>query len=450
MIYNFCAQARSVALAAVMIVVITATTSPVKVRADHLSSPEQGSDFRVVALEGDAAPADLGGAYSKIVASSINNSGDVVFSANLAGASVDSAIIRISEDETRALLRSGEPSPGGGRYKTFGDLDFARLTFMEKEATYLLFRAEIEGGSAKEGIFLWTPDEVRAIALAGGKSPRGRTYESFTQLTINAITAIGGPGYSLAFVANVENGKKTLVFEHTYSSQNGELNTGDLEGTFKTGVKDVIDDFVISRMSINIVCVLQVHRENNSSKSYRRAVLFNGGRGIIEYWSNLQEGAPYTVVGKLKRMLEPPAIYVQTPLITAEFKKKKRRGILSTGFFVPGLFVLTGDPAPGLPDETIQDIGPAICNAGYPGGLAPRTVVSTVVLSSGRMALLILSNKAMLMLIGGNTSNERVPVLRTFSSVKLNDQGTLLLRGSVGEGSATREGLFLLHRLFER
>src|SRR6185436_9413270 len=80
-------------------------------------------DLRVLALEAQAAPAVLGGTYARLLASTINDSGDVALAASLAGSAASSAIVLISGDSARPIVRSGEQAPGGGRYRAFGELD---------------------------------------------------------------------------------------------------------------------------------------------------------------------------------------------------------------------------------------------------------------------------------------------------------------------------------------
>src|SRR5689334_5864904 len=67
--------------------------------------------FAVIAIEGDAAPQELGGIYSRIESSSINNFGEVAFSAELSGSTVSSALFLNSGGADLVILRSGDSTP---------------------------------------------------------------------------------------------------------------------------------------------------------------------------------------------------------------------------------------------------------------------------------------------------------------------------------------------------
>ena len=136
-------------------------------------------------------------------------------------------------------------------------------------------------------------------------------------------------------------------------------------------------------MGMSLSCVVQVHRIDNPNESYRRVIVFDG---FIISSNGLEEGARFNVIGRMKRILDPPAINFQLPFVAADFSSGVR------GLAVWGeVFAKTGNPAPGLPDETILSFTPPVTNSGHPPLIPfnspPKGVVSTVQLSGGRMAL---------------------------------------------------------------
>src|SRR5689334_12116335 len=169
------------------------------------------NSVRVIAVESGAAPVELGGTYSQIMSAAVDDSGDVAFSASLSDSPASSAILLRSGDDTRVLLRTGDKAPDGSTYKKFDELDRSFYGYNHVDTALMVFRAELEGGSASEGLFLMKPDGVQAVALAGGKSPRGFTYKSFAQPTL--ITEFGNQGlaYTLTFIALMEEGNKSII-----------------------------------------------------------------------------------------------------------------------------------------------------------------------------------------------------------------------------------------------
>jgi hypothetical protein len=434
-----------------MIAMTTLMTIPTTENSFAMASfaTRSASGLSVVALESDAAPCELGGTYSKIYASAVNDSGDVAFSVSLSESATSSAILLKSGDITRVVLRSSEDAPGAGKYKRFADLDLTLLRTERFEDDVLLFRAELEGGSAAEGIFLRTPEGVEAVALAGGKSPRGNTYKSFSQLTIDSLT---GSAFRLAFIAMMEDGKKSIIIKQSFGTTTPVeiLSTGDLLG------KEIVEDLVISRIGLSLSCVAKMRKP--SKKRITEVIVVDSG--FILHGGSLREGVRVPSLGKLKRILVPPAVNFQDGFVAVQFKGGASGLAQRTVFGDSQIFAKTGDPAPGLLGETIQSFAPPVSNSLAPNapGFSDRFgIVSTVELSGGLVALWVgfftnkapLEGEATLMLVGGNISSDgQNYFLRLFSPVKLNNHGVLLLRGTIVNGEASREGIFLIDGLF--
>jgi hypothetical protein len=448
LVHIFISQALSV------ILIYGPISSGIIVHSNH--SPAQAQEtlqsrLATVVLESATAPPEIGGAYSKIISSSITDSGEIAFSATLSGSQASGGVFLKTGDEVRVILRSGDQAPGGARFKSFSELDLSH-------DNHLIFRAELEGGSSSEGIFLWTPDDIEAVALAGAKSPRrGLTYKSFAQPTILFVK--GPPDFpseelSIALVATFKNGKKAILIQDLGGSLREILVTGDT----LFGPDEKVDDFTIGFWgALAFSCVVEAHKIGSESR-YKRLILVGS---FIGGGTKLIEGKRFKGVGTIKRIVLPPAVFFQQSYVAVDFKGGLT-GLASDDGGLAEVFVKTGDPAPGLAGETIESLSPPVSNSSMtspPSGLGQRGVVSAVRLSGGREALWFgrfthsipaLAGKVRLMLVGGSTGPGQGPILREFLPVRLTNTGKLLLRGVVGEANATRAGLFLLDGLFEQ
>jgi hypothetical protein len=180
----------------------------------------------------------------------------------------------------------------------------------------------------------------------------------------------------------------------------------------------------------------------------------------------LKEGVRYPVLGKVKRIFEPPAMKFQQGFAAIAFKSGGSALATRDIDDASEVFAKTGDTVADAPGETIQSFGPPI-SSGFQlrtfdehGELTlPFGIVSPVRLSGGRAALWLgvfthsvpsLEGTVRLLLIGGSATLDGQEItLRSFTPVKLSNAGALLLRGAVGEGEQAREGLLLMDGLFD-
>jgi hypothetical protein len=410
----------------------------------------------VIALEGDQAPPELGGTYSTIESSSIAPSGEVAFSALLSGSMVSSAILLASGNTTRAILRAGDNTPAGGSFWAFHELDIAGGEFV-------LFRAELAGIPPAEGVFLWTPQGVQTVQLAGDKTSGlehpGLTYRSFSQLTINSFfnTTTGTFSPAFAFVAELEEDQKQAVVWKDY----GQLASPVAVSGDSIVPKEIMDRFVIARLArLGLAFIADCHRLHGNHE-FKRPIVF-AIRSFIIWDPSLVEGSHLRPLGKLRQLDAPLSVTTQSKIyLTAEFSRNGRAvsAILVTEAFSPLVeIVRTGDPAPGLQDQTFVEFGLPVTNPGELSDLVPPNgVVTAVKLSDGRKALWVavlknvlpgFTENTSLALIGGSTGEHGQPTLSSFNPVKLANSGALLLRGTVGDTAATRAGLFVLSGLF--
>ncbi len=404
------------------------------------SQSRSQSELRIIAQEGET--------YQKIHSCSVSDSGEVAFIATLSDPELRTAILLNNYGGTQMILRSGDDSPVGGKYKGFSDLDMTLLLPKGEGENLLLFRAELDGGPSPEGIFLWSANAVQPLALAGEKSPRGSIYKSFSSLTIASVNPTDST-FKMAFIAFMQDGKKSVIIKPSYGDAVEILTIGDQIGP----LQEVVDDFTISQMGFSLGCVVEAHLPKKKKKHFRKLVILHDG--FIISGDALKEGVKFPVLGKVNQILEPPAINFQSPFASIVFKNGDSALAIRDVDGASEVFAKTGDTVPDLASETIQSFGPPVSNSASGG---PFGVVSVVRLSDGRAALwmagfthkvpLEAKSKKLLVIGGNNLSEGQSIILHSFSPIKLTNKGVLLFRGAIVGGEASREGLFLLDGLF--
>jgi hypothetical protein len=417
------------------------------------ASQSPTEELRLVALESEPAPAEIGGIYSKIESASLGDRGTIAFSAQVTDGTVGSALILDTGDSPRVLLRAGDRAPSGDRYETFRELDvseYARGPAMG-EHPLVLFRAELEGGSAAEGLFLWGPGGVKTIALPGDKSPRGDRYRSFSQLTVLAGVSNEGVVPIIAFVAHLEDGRKTLIVDKHFQEPLELLAAGDVLG------EDEVKDFAVSRMGGLALCCVADLRNRQSGKRFREALILVAD---TVFSGNLEDQTSFQDLGAVKHILTPPAIRFQYGCTALEFENGVSALATLGTLQAPRLLAKTGDPAPDLSGESIQSFGRPEANSDFPFACRTIAICSTVQLSGGRSALW-----RYFCLPGGAGQPDQIetrllliedepfgaphgPRLRSFTPVKVNNDGAVLVRGAVDDGSGVWTGIFVIGPCF--
>jgi hypothetical protein len=152
---------------------------------------DSGGAEAAFALAGDPAPGIPGGKYSLFGTPSQNDAGSVAFTADVTDGAVASGLFRDSGATGAAVALVGESAPdtGGGTYTEFGYP-------VVNDLGYVVFLANVAGGSASGGIFLDTGASERAVAVEGGTAPEtgGGTYASVT--SFGALDAAGRVAFS--------------------------------------------------------------------------------------------------------------------------------------------------------------------------------------------------------------------------------------------------------------
>jgi hypothetical protein len=390
--------------------------------------------LRTVAAAGQAGPDPTRERYTRIGPATVNDAGVVAFAAELdsSAANASSMIVTVTDGTSAVLVRSGERSPGGGRFASFGALDLGA-------DGSLLFQA-LSGCDATEGVFLRTASGTRELARAGQPTPVGSRYASFGGLTLTSYPLPSGPYFRLAYTARLTDGRTSLVIWPSYREPSTVLTTGD------TVAGGIVEDFTTSRVGFAVCVVARVRRDSGA----RRVALLANEDQLI-WGPRVRDGGRFPNLGRIARLLSPPGMYVHHGFVAAELDDG--RTILTTCSGAdPEIFACSGQPAPGMPGMYISSFGPPVANDGVPE--APLCgIASTIKLSDGSPALWLgvfpsqqpMTGAAVIPLVfGDHTDDPRPATVDAFTPTKLTNTGHLLLRSTLDLDGQATEGLLLL------
>jgi hypothetical protein len=137
-------------------------------------------------LSSDASP--LGGSYGSITSAMALDGKTIGFTASTGGVFLRSGGVLTT------IAASGDPTPAGGTFRTFGNPSV-------NGAGIVVFRATFDnGGAVSDGIFQYSGGVITSLFLENGASPDGGTYRIFRNDTV-----INDAG-NVAFVARTTAG----------------------------------------------------------------------------------------------------------------------------------------------------------------------------------------------------------------------------------------------------
>jgi hypothetical protein len=145
---------------------------PVRVAAEpeEVQESEDGA-LRAVIRSGMAAPGggrfDRFGVASQPIEAPVNARGQVAFYATVLHAAGREGIFLVQGGHVTKVAAFGDELPGGGTLAEFSAQPLPSLN----ASGHVAFSAQIAGGRATEGVFLVGGDGLRAIALAGDDAP---------------------------------------------------------------------------------------------------------------------------------------------------------------------------------------------------------------------------------------------------------------------------------------
>jgi hypothetical protein len=161
--------------------------------------------LRAVIRSGEPAPGggrlDRFDVTAQPIVAPINARGQVAFYATVLHARAREGIFLAERGHLRKVAAFGDSVPGGGTLAEFGAHPLPSLN----AAGHVAFSAQVAGGRATEGVFLAGADGLQAIALAGDDAPGVPT---------GVLVGFEAPALNdndeLAFVATVRRGRDTL------------------------------------------------------------------------------------------------------------------------------------------------------------------------------------------------------------------------------------------------
>ena len=165
---------------------------------------EEG-ELRAVVRSGQAAPGggrfDRFDVVSQPVVAPVNARGQVAFYATVLRAPGREGIFLAEAGHMTKVAVFADDLPGGGTLAEFGAHPLPSLN----SAGHVAFGAQVAGGRATEGVFLAGADGLRAIALAGDDAPG---------VPAGVLVGFDAPALNdndeIAFVANVRRGRDAL------------------------------------------------------------------------------------------------------------------------------------------------------------------------------------------------------------------------------------------------
>jgi pimeloyl-ACP methyl ester carboxylesterase len=136
----------------------------------------QGSITKIV-LKGETAP--TGGTFDFIpYRAFITSSGAVIFRADLSGGSAATAVFSASGGAITTLVSAGDPTPIGGT--------FSGVSLRDVNASgAVLFEGPVSGGTASRGLFIVSGGSVSTVAYLGQSTPLGGTFSNLVDGSIN-------------------------------------------------------------------------------------------------------------------------------------------------------------------------------------------------------------------------------------------------------------------------
>jgi len=185
----------------------TAPAQPsLRVAAPPTAEPiSTGGPLRAVVRSGQAAPG--GGRFDRFditaqpIVAPVNARGQITFYATVLHAPAREGIFLAEGGHVTKVAAFGDNLPGGGTLAGFGAHPLPALN----SAGHVAFGAQIAGGRATEGVFLAGANGLQAIALAGDDAPG---------MPLGVLVGFDAPALNdndeLAFVADVRRGRDTV------------------------------------------------------------------------------------------------------------------------------------------------------------------------------------------------------------------------------------------------
>jgi hypothetical protein len=250
-----------------------------------------------------------------------------------------------------------------------------------------------------------------------------------------------GPYHRLAFLAQLADGRVSLVIWPSYTDPAEVLTTGGRLG------EDVVEHLAISRVGFSVGCVATVRRR--AAAPVRTIILAH--EGAVAWAPGAAEGDVIDDLPPITRVLASPGCHSEVAFAAVELRGGTSALIARPVLADPQVLARTGDPAPGLPGVHLERFGPPVASSGLPTS-RPFGVASTVRLSHGRAAVWVavldtatpMRGRVVLPVLDGETTDEGL-VVRDPVPLTLTNSGILLLRAELDR----QPGLIVIDHLLD-
>lgn len=135
-----------------------------------------------VALTGDPAPGTGAGTFDSF--GTIRAAGRrVLFAASVTGGSASTGLYLWNDGALSKIAVDGDATPVGGTFPSlFLDPQFGAIALSGARAAFV---ADVTGGSADGGLFLFNRGQLSPIVLVGDATPLGGTFRAFDEEPIS-------------------------------------------------------------------------------------------------------------------------------------------------------------------------------------------------------------------------------------------------------------------------
>src|SRR5579884_2787301 len=141
--------------------------------------------IRALVRTGDPAPG--GGRLRQLSDPSLNNRGDLAFGALTTNPHASAAVYMLSRGRLVTLASAGQPAPTGGVFRAFSDI------ILNDRGT-VVFLGRTAGGAAPEGLYLARAGKIGTLVAVGQPAPSGGAFTDFANPAINGQDTVAFVG----------------------------------------------------------------------------------------------------------------------------------------------------------------------------------------------------------------------------------------------------------------
>jgi hypothetical protein len=166
--------------------------------------PMDRPSFAIRAVVRTGQPAPGGGLFTEFSDPALNERGSLAFAALTSGQGPHAAVYLRVNERISILAASGQGAPTGGVFRVFNDIVLS-------DRDTVLFLGRTSDRIAHQGLYLARKGTVVPVVSTGQPAPGGGTFTDFANPTINARDVV-------AFVGRIGQGEREGIFTSTEGS----------------------------------------------------------------------------------------------------------------------------------------------------------------------------------------------------------------------------------------